>query len=146
MSIAPRSRRLALLLAAGIAVMALLACQRESTTVELTQEEMAHLRLRRLDPNHGRPVRPLMAEFEPEEGTGEVVSVDRKALTVAIRHRQRSKDDWPGMVMNFRVRRSLLDRLRPGEQIYFKAAIQDEAGEILDVSPVPGHVPAQEQN
>lgn len=136
---------LPLLLAAGIAVMPLIACQREPT-VQLTPEEMAHLRLRRLDPSHGRPVHPLMAEFEPEEGTGEVVAVDREALTVAIRHRQRSRDDWPGMVMNFRVRRSLIDRLRPGEQIYFKAAVQDEAGELLDVSPVPENPQAKNRN
>ncbi|OHB33333.1 MAG: hypothetical protein A2882_04470 [Phenylobacterium sp. RIFCSPHIGHO2_01_FULL_70_10] len=126
---------------AGAALMLLLAilligCEREPT-VELTPEEMSHLRLKRLDPEHGRPVRPLISQFGTEEGLGEVVAIDPSRLTVSLRHTHQSRNDWPSMVMNFRVRQSDIARLRPGARVYFRATVQDEAGEILYVAPAP---------
>ena len=123
------------LLLAAVALSAA-GCQRKAD-VELTPAEMEHLKLERYDPNHGRAVQPLVSEFGTEEGAAEVVAVDPVALTVALRHRQESHDDWPGMVMNFRIRRSLVGLLKPGERIYFKATVLDQAGEIVEFSSAP---------
>lgn len=109
----------------------------EQKTVELTPDEMEHLKLRRMDPNHARPIGPVVSEFAIQEGMGEVVAVDPAALTVSLRHRQESREDWPGMVMTFRAQQSLLRRVKPGQQVYFRAIARDGAGEILQINPVP---------
>lgn len=124
------------LAALGVILLGLAGCQRKAS-VELTPDELGHLRLERADPGHGRPVTPMIAEFGREEGIGEVVAVDPAKLTVSLRHRQESRDDWPSMVMNFRVRQSLIGQLKPGDRIYFRAVVLDQAGEIVDVAPVP---------
>ena len=126
---------LMVVLAAGASLLA--GCNKKQA-VELTPDELAHLKLERYDPGHARAVRPLIAAFGAEEGVGEIVAVDPAALTVSLRHRQESHDDWPSMVMNFRVRRSLIGQLKPGDRIYFRAVVLDEAGEIVDVAPAPG--------
>lgn len=118
-----------------IATLGLVACQREA--VRLTPEEMEHLKLKRMDPTHDRPISPVVTEFGPEEGVGEVVAVDPVALTVALRHRQRSREDWPGMVMTFRIRRALVGTVEPGERVYFRALQRDGAGEIVYIQAVP---------
>ena len=108
----------------------------EQKTVELTPDEMEHLKLRRMDPNHARPIGPLVSEFDIQEGMGEVVAVDPVALTVSLRHRQESREDWPGMVMTFRLGRGLERAVSPGQKVYFRATARDGAGEILQIRPV----------
>ena len=109
----------------------------EQKSVELTPDEMEHLKLKRLDPNHAQPIGPVVTEFGIQEGMGEVVAVDPVALTVSLRHRQESRQDWPGMVMTFRLQRGLIRAAKPGQQVYFRATARDGAGEILQISPVP---------
>lgn len=124
------STALALALALSLA-----GCDRKM--VELTPDEMEHLKLRRLDPNHGQPIGPVITEFGIQEGMGEVVALDPVALTVALRHRQDSREDWPGMVMTFRLQRRFIGALSPGQKVYFRATARDGAGEILQIRPVP---------
>mgnify|MGYP000968378798 CR=1 FL=1 len=128
----------ALILAAGALPLTpvLAGCQR--ATVERTPEALEHMKLKRTDPDHGRPVPAILTEFGPEEGVGEVVAVDTVALTVALRHRRQSSEDWPRMVMAFRVRRSLIASLAPGDRVYFRAIVRDGAGEIVTLQRVPG--------
>jgi Cu/Ag efflux protein CusF len=110
------------------------ACQRD--TIRLTPEELEHIRLRRNDPDHDRGVASLVAEFGAQEGSGEVIALDPGRLTVLLRHRQASRDDWPDMVMTFRMRRSLFDRVKAGQPVYFRALVRDGTGEIVDIQPV----------
>ena len=132
-SLAPR--RLTLASAALLVSLSLGSCERK--TVELTPDEMEHLKLKRMDPNHAQPIGPVVTEFGIQEGMGEVVAVDPVALTVSLRHRQASRQDWPGMVMKFRLQRGLLRTVKPGQEVYFRATARDGAGEILQISPVP---------
>ncbi len=127
-----RPWRTGALLAAAVV---LTGCERGREAAELTPEELTHLKLKRYDADHGRPVGPAIREFGSEEGSGEVVAVDPVALTVSLRHRQATGEDWPGMVMTFRIRRTLIPTLKPGQRVYFRAVVLDGAGEILDLRP-----------
>ncbi|WP_293676207.1 copper-binding protein [uncultured Phenylobacterium sp.] len=110
-------------------------CQKQ--TVERTPAALEHMKLKRIDPDHGRGVGAIVTEFGPEGGVGEVVSIDSAAQTVSLRHRQRSRADWPGMVMTFRIRRALIPTLSPGDRVYFRALVRDGAGEILVIQRAP---------
>lgn len=109
----------------------------EQKSVEQTPEEMEHLKLKRMDPDHAKPFGPVIAEFAIQEGMGEVVALDPVASTVSLRHRQESREDWPGMVVTFRLQRGRVPNLSPGQKVYFRATARDGAGEILQIRPVP---------
>lgn len=130
------SQRLKVAATTCLLVVGLVGCQRE--TVERTPDALEHLKLRRTDPDHGRPVAAIVTEFGPQVGVGEVVAVDPVALTVSLRHRQSSREDWPGMVMTFRLRRGLIGTVSPGDRVYFRAILRDGAGEILELRPAAG--------
>lgn len=138
LGLAPRAGPWALIVAAGalLLIAGLTGCQRE--TVERTPEALEHMKLKRTDPDHGRPVPAIVTELGPEEGVGEVVAVDPVALTVSLRHDQQSRGDWPRIVMTFRVRRTLVGSLSPGDRVYFRAIARDGAGEIVTLQRVPG--------
>ncbi len=44
--------------------------------MELTPEELTHLKLKRYDADHGRPLRPAVREFGSEYRSAEVVAID----------------------------------------------------------------------
>lgn len=127
--------RLTLAGAALLVGFSLAGCEQKS--VELTPEEMEHLKLKRMDPDHAKPIGPVIAEFAIQEGMGEVVALDPVASTVSLRHRQESREDWPGMVVTFRLQRGRVPNLSPGQKVYFRATARDGAGEILQIRPVP---------
>lgn len=127
--------RLTLAGAALLVGFGLAGCEQKS--VELTPEEMEHLKLKRMDPDHATPIGPVIAEFAIQEGMGEVVALDPLASTVSLRHRQESREDWPGMVVTFRLQRGRVPALSPGQKVYFRATARDGAGEILQIRPVP---------
>lgn len=126
-----------LVLAGATLVLALCFAGCEEKAVELTPEEMEHLKLKRMDPDHGKPIGPVIAEFALQEGMGEVVALDPVASTISLRHRQESREDWPGMVVTFRLQRGRIPAVSPGQKVYFRATARDGAGEILQIRPAP---------
>lgn len=128
----PLSRGLLTMLLSALTVAG---CNRP--TVDRTPEALEHARLARLDPDHGRPIGPVLSEIGTATGTGEIVGVDPGTLTLSLRHTQVDASDWPTMVMTFRARRSLVDRAQVGQTVTFQAILRDGAGEIVDLAVAP---------
>ncbi len=119
-----------------LSALAVSGCERP--TVDRTPEALDHARLARLDPDHGTPIGPILSEIGTEAGVGEIVAVDPVRLTVALRHTQVDRSDWPTMVMTFRARRTLVDSARVGQRVSFRVVLRDGAGEIVDLAPSGG--------
>lgn len=134
MRVAPDPRAVTLLALALVAAAGLGGCGRR--TVERTPEALEHVRLEKADPDHGRPVGPLLSEIGAQAGTAEVVAVDPGQLTIALRHTQVDAADWPTLVMTFRARRSLVDQARVGQRVRVRLVLRDGVGEIVDLAPV----------
>lgn len=128
----PLSRGLLAMLLCGLAVAG---CNRP--TVDRTPEALEHARLARLDPDHGLPIGPVLSEIGTAAVTGEIVAVDPGRLTISLRHTQIDASDWPTMVMTFRARRSLVDRVKVGQRATFQAILRDGVGEIVDLAVAP---------
>ena len=63
------------------------------------------------------------------QGTGKVVSIDLEKLKVKLAHGPISSLNWPGMTMDFTVKRAvLLDKLQPDAQINFTLVPGDKPG------------------
>ena len=61
------------------------------------------------------------------QGTGKVVSVDRKQLGITLAHEAIKSLNWPAMTMEFYVAKaSLLDGLKAGELVRFELRQSNE--------------------
>jgi Cu(I)/Ag(I) efflux system periplasmic protein CusF len=66
----------------------------------------------------------------PDMTHGEVRKIDKEAGKLTIKHDEIKSLDMPAMTMVFHVKdRAMLDTLRPGAKIRFKAA--QEAGKVI---------------
>lgn len=81
----------------------------------------------------GVAVAPLGAELSE----GEVRKVDREASKVTLKHGPIRHLDMPAMTMAFAVRdRAVLDRLRPGDKVRFRAAHEEGRYVAIDIQLV----------
>lgn len=127
---APASRR-----ALGLCALAFLllpGCDRP--VVDRTPDALEHKRVMAADPQHGAPPGPIVVEASRAEGRARVVAVDPAAGVIILRHHQASADDWPDMTMSFRARRSILRRVRAGDEVAFTLLVTDGVGEVATLS------------
>lgn len=114
------------------AVLLLSGCNRQ--VVDRTPDALDHKRVMAADPTHGAPPGPIVVEAGREEGRARVVAVDPAAGIIILRHEQGSAGDWPDMTMSFRARRSILQRVRAGDEVAFTLLVTDGVGEVSTMS------------
>ena len=131
MSAAHLSRR-AQVLGALAAVVLSSGCDRR--VVDRTPDALDHKRVMAADPTHGAPLGPIVVEAGREEGRARVVAVDPEAGVIILRHEQGSVDDWPDLTMSFRARRSILERVRVGDEVAFTLLVTAGVGEVATLS------------
>jgi Cu/Ag efflux protein CusF len=107
-------------------------CDRQ--VVDRTPDALDHKRVMAADPAHGAPVGPIVVEAGRAEGRARVVAVDPAAGVIILRHHQASADDWPDLTMSFRARRSILQRVRAGDEVAFTLLVTDGVGEVATLS------------
>ena len=68
---------------------------------------------------------------------GEVRKVDKDARKITLRHREIKKLDMPAMTMVFRVKDpALLDKVKVGDKVKFKAEGTGGAFTVTEIEPV----------
>lgn len=132
MTSAAQASTRALGLGALAAVLLLSGCNRQ--VVDRTPDALDHKRVMAADATHGAPPGPIVVEAGREEWRARVVAVDPAAGVIFLRHEQGSAGDWPDMTMSFRVRRSILQRVRAGDEVAFTLLVTDGVGEVATLS------------
>jgi len=102
--------------------------------VDRTPDALDHKRVMAADPAHGALSGPIVVEASRAEGRARVVAVDATAGVIILRHQQGSASDWPDMTMSFRARRSILQRVRAGDEVAFTLFVTDGIGEVATLS------------
>lgn len=102
--------------------------------VDRTPDALDHKRVMAADPAHGALPGPIVVEAGRGEGRARVVAVDATAGVIILRHDQASASDWPDMTMSFRARRSILQRVRAGDEVAFTLLVTDGVGEVATLS------------
>ena len=81
---------------------------------------------------------PALAQTGAEMIDGEVRKVDKGAGKITLKHGEIKSLDMPGMTMVFRVGdATMLDRVKPGDKVRFKAAKSGGSIVITDIQPAP---------
>lgn len=106
----------------------------DGPVVDRTPDALDHKRVMAADPSHGAPPGPIVVEAGREEGRARVVAVDPAAGVIVLRHEQGSASDWPDLTMSFRARRSILQRVRAGDEVAFTLLVTDGVGEVATLS------------
>jgi len=127
----PASTRAPGLWALAVALL-LSGCDRP--VVDRTPDALDHKRVMAADPAHGALPGPIVVEASRAEGRARVVAVDAAAGVIILRHQQGSASDWPDMTMSFRARRSILQRVRAGDEVAFTLLVTDGIGEVATLS------------
>ena len=120
--------------ALGVLSAIILASGCDRRVVDRTPDALDHKRVMAADPTHDALPGPVVVEAGREEGRARVVAVDPAAGVIVLRHDQGSADDWPDMTMSFRARRSILQRVRAGDEVAFTLLVTDGVGEVATLS------------
>ena len=81
--------------------------------------------------------RPSLVVADSEMADGEVRKVDKENGKITIRHGELKNLNMPPMTMVFKVRDpALLDRVRPGDKVRFRAVEEGGTLVITDMDPV----------
>ncbi len=71
---------------------------------------------------------------EPDTADGEVRKIDLEAGKITLRHGEIKNIDMPGMTMVFVVKdKTLLDKLKPGDKVKFKAISEGGKYTVTDI-------------
>lgn len=86
-------------------------------------------------------LQPALAEDAHHKGAlsdGEIRKVDKDAQKITIRHGPLKNLDMPPMTMVFRVKDpAMLDRVKAGDKIKFRAENQGGAFTVMQIEPAP---------
>jgi Cu(I)/Ag(I) efflux system periplasmic protein CusF len=81
---------------------------------------------------------PALAQTGAEMTDGEVRKVDKGAGKITLKHGEIKSLDMPSMTMVFRVGdTAMLDQVKPGDKVRFKAAKSGGAIVITEMRPAP---------
>jgi Cu(I)/Ag(I) efflux system protein CusF len=80
---------------------------------------------------------PAFAQGSADLTEGEVRKIDKENGKITLKHGDIRNLDMPGMTMVFQVpNRSLLDRVKVGDKVRFRAANEGSRLTVTDIQPV----------